>query len=59
MARVVVDGIGIHYEVQGRESPLVLQHGFSDSLVSWYEYGYVHALANDHELVLIECPRPW
>jgi pimeloyl-ACP methyl ester carboxylesterase len=54
MARVVVDGVGIHYEVEGRGSPLVLQHGFTDSLVTWYEYGYVDALASDHQLVLID-----
>jgi pimeloyl-ACP methyl ester carboxylesterase len=54
MARVVVGGVGIHYEVEGRGSPLVLQHGFTDSLVTWYEYGYVDALASDHQLVLID-----
>jgi pimeloyl-ACP methyl ester carboxylesterase len=54
MARVVVGGVGIHYEVEGRGSPLVLQHGFSDSVVSWYEYGWVDALARHHQLVLID-----
>jgi pimeloyl-ACP methyl ester carboxylesterase len=54
MARVVVGGVGIHYEVEGRGSPLVLQHGFTDSLVSWYEYGYVDALAGVYQLVLID-----
>jgi pimeloyl-ACP methyl ester carboxylesterase len=54
MARVVVGGVGIHYEVEGHGSPLVLQHGFTDSLASWYEYGYVDALASDHQLVLID-----
>jgi pimeloyl-ACP methyl ester carboxylesterase len=54
MARVVVGDVGIHYEVEGRGSPLVLQHGFSDSLVSWYEYGWVEALARSHQLVLID-----
>jgi len=54
MARVVVGGVGIHYEVEGRGSPLVLQHGLSESLVNWYEFGYVDALARDHQLVLID-----
>jgi pimeloyl-ACP methyl ester carboxylesterase len=54
MARVVVGGVGIHYEVEGRGSPLVLQHGFADSLVSWYESGYVDALAHDYQLILID-----
>jgi pimeloyl-ACP methyl ester carboxylesterase len=34
--------------------PLVLHHGFTDSLTSWYEYGYVDALASDHQLILID-----
>jgi pimeloyl-ACP methyl ester carboxylesterase len=54
VARVVVGGVGIHYEVEGRGSPLVLQHGFSDSLLSWYEYGWVDALARDHHVILID-----
>ena len=54
MAHVIVGDVAIHYEVEGRGSPLVLQHGFSDSLVTWYEYGYVDTLASDHQLVLID-----
>jgi pimeloyl-ACP methyl ester carboxylesterase len=54
VARVVVGGVGIHYEVEGRGTPLVLHHGFADSLVSWYECGYVDALAGDYQLVLID-----
>jgi len=54
MARVIVEGVGIHYEVEGSGTPLVLQHGFADSLASWYECGYVDALASDHRLVLID-----
>jgi pimeloyl-ACP methyl ester carboxylesterase len=54
MGRVVVGGVGIHYEVEGRGSPLVLQHGFTDSLMSWYDYGYVDALGSGHQLILID-----
>jgi pimeloyl-ACP methyl ester carboxylesterase len=54
MARVVVDGVGIYYEVVGHGPALVLQHGFADSLTSWYEHGYVDALAGEHQLVLID-----
>lgn len=54
MARVAVDGVAIHYEVEGRGSPLVLHHGFTDSLANWYDCGYVDALASDYRLVLID-----
>ena len=32
-------GIRIHYQVEGVGAPLVLQHGYSDSVESWYEQG--------------------
>lgn len=32
----------------------MLQHGFTDSLESWYEIGYVAALKRDHRLILID-----
>ena len=30
-------------------------HGFSDSLVDWYEAGYVDALRDDYRLVMVDC----
>lgn len=30
--------------MEGHGAPLVFQHGFGDSLESWYELGYVEAL---------------
>ena len=35
MARVEVDGVGIHYEVTGEGRPVVLLHGFPDSGRLW------------------------
>jgi pimeloyl-ACP methyl ester carboxylesterase len=32
-------GVRIHYEVEGKGPPLVLQHGFSDSVQTWYDLG--------------------
>jgi pimeloyl-ACP methyl ester carboxylesterase len=32
----------------------VLQHGFSESVVDWYEVGYVDALRSDYRLILID-----
>jgi len=47
-------GVRIHYEVEGQGPTLVLQHGFTHSLRRWYLHGYVEALRDDYELVLID-----
>jgi len=47
-------GVRIHYQVEGAGPPLVLLHGFTDSLASWYEFGYVSALAPDYKLILLD-----
>lgn len=54
MAQVNNNGIHIHYQVTGEGPPLVLHHGFSDTLRSWYEYGYVDRLAPYYRLILID-----
>src|SRR5262249_50404343 len=54
MPYVENDGVRIHYEVEGKGPSLVLQHGFTHSLRRWYLHGYVDALRNDYELVLID-----
>jgi pimeloyl-ACP methyl ester carboxylesterase len=48
------DGVRIHYEVEGSGPPLVLQHGFTDSQMVWYERGYVDALKYSYRLILID-----
>ena len=47
-------GVRIHYQVEGEGAPLVLQHGFGDSIESWYELGYVHALRDAYRLILVD-----
>jgi len=47
-------GVRIHYEVEGEGPPLVMQHGFSDSLQTWYELGYVDGLEPDYRLILVD-----
>ena len=47
-------GLRIHYEVEGQGPTLVLQHGFTHSVRRWYLHGYVEALRNYYELVLID-----
>jgi pimeloyl-ACP methyl ester carboxylesterase len=46
--------VRIHYQVEGEGPLLVLQHGFTESLVDWYESGYVEALRRDYRLILID-----
>jgi pimeloyl-ACP methyl ester carboxylesterase len=47
-------GVRIRYHIEGDGPPLVLQHGFTDSLESWYELGYVEALQHDYRLILVD-----
>ena len=47
-------GIRIHYRVEGEGPPLVLQHGFTQSVDDWYEFGYVDALKRDYRLILVD-----
>jgi pimeloyl-ACP methyl ester carboxylesterase len=54
MAYVHNAGVRIHYQVEGEGPALVLQHGFSESVVDWYEAGYVEALRADYRLILID-----
>lgn len=47
-------GTRIHYETEGGGPPMVLVHGFSDSLESWREYGYAEGLKKSRYLTLID-----
>jgi pimeloyl-ACP methyl ester carboxylesterase len=47
-------GVRIHYEVEGSGKPLVLQHGFTDSLVSWRDHDYVAALGDRYTAILVD-----
>lgn len=47
-------GIRIHYTVEGSGPPLVLLHGLGTSSDLWRIGGYVDALANDRQLVLVD-----
>lgn len=52
MPRVDNDGITIHYRIEGSGSPLILQHGFTDTSETLYELGYVDALKKKHRIIL-------
>lgn len=47
-------GIRIHYQVEGAGPPLVLQHGSAQSIKDWHRYGYVTALQQYYQLILID-----
>lgn len=47
-------GIRIHYDLEGSGPPLMLQHGFSNGPKTFYESGYVKALKNNYQLILVE-----
>jgi len=48
------NGVRIYFQVEGDGLPLIMQHGFTDSLETWYEVGYVVALKRDRQLILVD-----
>ena len=48
-------GARIYYRVEGEGLPIVMLHGFGDSLDDWYEAGYVEALRDEFKLVMLDC----
>ena len=47
-------GIRIHYEIEGSGPPLILQHGWSNSLEYWRDFGYTEILKQDYKLILVD-----
>lgn len=46
--------VKIHYEVEGQGPPLLIQHGFSSSLDTWYETGFVRGLSPEYRLIMVD-----
>ncbi len=44
----------LYYEVEGQGTPIVFHNGYGNSLQDWYELGYVDALKDDYQLVLMD-----
>lgn len=47
-------GVRIHYRVEGRGAPLVLQHGFTQTFEDWENCGYVTGLKSNYRVILID-----
>lgn len=47
-------GTRIHYETVGHGRPLVLHHGFTETLESWNRKGFVAALKAHYALILLD-----
>ena len=47
-------GVRIHYEIVSSGPPLVLQHGWANSLEYWRDFGYTEVLKKDYKLILID-----
>lgn len=56
MTTIQNQGVQIHYQVEGSGPPLVMLPGFPGSIEDMYDRGYVNALKDDHQLILID-PR--
>ncbi|MGH9175708.1 MAG: alpha/beta fold hydrolase [Vicinamibacterales bacterium] len=54
MANALSSDIRIHYEVVGSGPPIVLVHGFTQTLSQWRRQGVVDALVADYQLILID-----
>jgi pimeloyl-ACP methyl ester carboxylesterase len=54
MPYVSNQGVRIYYEVEGLGPPLVLAHGISASLEDWRDVGWVEALKDRYQLILVD-----
>jgi len=56
MPFVTSGGVRIRYEVEGNGPPLLLHIGFIGAIEDWYDAGYVAALRDAYQLIIID-PR--
>jgi pimeloyl-ACP methyl ester carboxylesterase len=50
------DGVRVHYEVVGAGMPLLMHIGFFGRIHGWYRTGYVDALRDEYQLIMLD-PR--
>ena len=51
---VSADGTRVHFELEGSGPPLMLHHGFLGQGDEWRSFGYVDALRDSYQLILID-----
>lgn len=54
MPFVMNGNVKINYEIEGKGGAIVLQHGLYGSIEDWYEFGYVDALKDKFQLIMID-----
>ena len=54
MPYVSHQNIRIHYEIDGDGPALVLHHGLGGSLEAWRQLGYVAALRDTYQVILLD-----
>ena len=54
MPYVKNDGVRIHYEIEGRGDPLVIQHGFTSNMETVRLLGYSDSLKDSYQVILID-----
>ncbi len=48
------EGIRIHYKTEGEGPPLVFHHWSLATLEDWFDYGYVSAMKDEYQLILLD-----
>lgn len=48
------DGVRIYYEVEGSGPPVLFQHGLGSSHATWRDRGYVEALGDRYQLIMVD-----
>ena len=54
MPFAINEEVRIHYQVEGKGSPIILITGFPGSIDFWYESNYVDSLKQKYQLILID-----
>ncbi len=54
MPKVQSGSVGIYFETEGSDLPVVMVHGWSGSIEWWREFGYTEPLRDRYKLILID-----
>ncbi len=51
---IKIDGLNVHYRIEGKGEPLLLLHGFAASLHIWYPW--IDLLKNKYQIIRLDLP---